>query len=228
MAEKEDIQHEELQEEQYDALSKTEVLLEEKKDLITKVLAGVVIIVLGITALNSWVWGPAEIEASNEIWPAQYDFETDSFALAVEGMEAVAGEYGSTDAGNIANLYLGIAQLNQKNFEEAREALEDFNASGKVFPAMKVGLIGDTYSEEGEWEQAVSYYEKAAKISSINTVSAFFLKKAGILLEQNGQASEAVEVYENILNKYLLKGAAKFQQERKEIEKLYERAKNTK
>ena len=52
-----------------DSLNKTEVLLEENKDLISKVLIAVAILIGGYFMYNNWVAEPAEEAAFDEIWP---------------------------------------------------------------------------------------------------------------------------------------------------------------
>ena len=92
-------------------------------------------------------------------------------------------------------------------------------------PVIKLGLVGDCYSDLGEWEKAVSSYEKAAETGKSKVYSPYFYKKAGILLEQNGDAKKAVSFYEKVLNEYYYEDIAEFANERREIVMLLERAK---
>lgn len=211
-----------------DTLSKTEVVLEENKDLITKVVIGVAIVIVGIFFYNNMVAEPAEIEASQDIWPIEKVFASANYDSAATEFEYIAEEHAGTDAGNLANYYLGVSELKSGNYDAALTALENFDASGKLLPGLKVGLIGDCYSELGQVEDAVANYKKAASLLNSKSVSPYYLKKAGILLEQNGQATEAVEVYQTALNDYLSSVAPSAQAVKKEIEKLLVRAQTAK
>jgi hypothetical protein len=59
-------------------------------------------------------------------------------------------------------------------------------------------------------------------------VSPYYLKKAGILLEQNGKSADAVEVYKLALNTYLIASAPSVQSVKTEMEMLLARAKASK
>lgn len=207
-----------------DSLSKTEVILEENKDLISKVVIGIAILILGFFMYNNWVVEPAEAAAFDEIWPAQKLFEQDSVAKAIEEFEYLADEHSGTTAGNLSNLYLGISLLKDEKFEDALTAFESFEAAGKLFPGLKVGLIGDCHSELGNVDEAVANYKKAAKLLDSKSVSPFYLKKAGILLEQNEDSAGAVEIYESAMKNYLKDAAPSIKSVKDEMEKLLARA----
>ena len=228
MAEDKDLNEGQAPEGLDDSLSKTEVLLEENKDLISKVLVGVAILVSLYFVYNNFVSEPAEKAAFDDVWPAQKYFEQDSIQKAIEEFEYISSEHSGTKAGNMANLYLGISLLKDGDFEGALSALESFNATGKLFPGLKVGLIGDCHSEMEQVDEAVANYKKAATLLDSKSVSPYFLKKAGILLEQNGDVAGAIEVYELALDTYLKDSAPTVQSVKNEMVKLLARAKASK
>lgn len=209
-----------------ESLSKTEIVLEENKKLITNVLVVVAVVFAGYFVLNNFIWEPAEQEAQNEIWEAQQGFEQAgvNYDSIAELFTDISSEYASTDAGNLSNLYAGISLMKVGSFEDAQSSLESFSAAGKLMPGLKLGLIGDCQSELGDTDAAVSSYKKAAKLLDSKNGSVYFLKKAGILLEQNGQAEDATEVYETALNTYLKDADKSFAPSKKEIEKYLARA----
>lgn len=217
-----------------DSLSKTEVLLEENKKLISNVVMGIAAIIAAYFAINNFILEPAEQEGAEAIWPLQQSFENpsvpaDSLAFAygeiATEFEDLIDEHGGSEAGNTAQLYLGISLMKSNDFESAQAALESFSPSGKLMPGLKVGLIGDCLSEQGETEDAVSNYKKAASLLDSKSGSSYFLKKAGILLEQDGQAAAAVEVYELALDSYLKNSGRNYTVIKTEIEKYLARAK---
>ena len=211
-----------------DSLSKTEVLLEENKDVISKVLIGIAIVIAGYFGYNNMFAEPAEQAALEEIWPAQKMFEQQLFDSASTEFEYILENHGGTKAGTLAGLYLGISQLQSGKFDEALHSLEEFDAEGKLSPGLKVGLIGDCHSELGDVDKAVENYKKAASMLDSKGVSPYYLKKAGILLEQNGKSADAVEVYELALNTYLSASAPSVQSVKTEMEMLLARAKASK
>ena len=72
-----------------DSLSKTEVLLDENKDLISKVVIAIAIIIGGYFFYNNWIVEPAEQAAFEEIWPAQKLFEQDSVQKAISEFDII-------------------------------------------------------------------------------------------------------------------------------------------
>lgn len=206
-----------------DSLNKTEVLLEENKDLISKVLIVIVILIGGYFGYNSWFVEPAEQAAFDEIWPAQKLFEQDSVQKAIAEFEYLSEEHGGTKAGNLSNLYLGISLLQDGKYEDALEALESFDPSGKLTPGLKVGLIGDCYSEMDNASEAVANYKKAASLLNAKSGSTYFLKKAGLLLEQNGDLQGAIAVYESAMTKHLNNAGPSVESLKNEIQVLLTR-----
>lgn len=211
-----------------DSLNKTEVLLEENKDLISKVLIAVAILIGGYFMYNNWVAEPAEEAAFDEIWPAQKLFEQDSVQKAISEFEYLAEEHEGTKAGNLSNLYLGISLLQDGKYDEALDALQDFEPAGKLTPGLKIGLIGDCYSEMDNVDEAVANYKKAASLLNSKSASTYFLKKAGLLLEQSGNLAEAIVVYELAMTKYLNDAGPLIQSVKNEIQVLLSRAQASK
>lgn len=207
-----------------ESLSKTEVLLEENKDLISKILIGVAIVIGGYFVYNNWVAEPAEKAAFESVWSAQKYFEQDSIQKAIEEFEYVVAEHSGTKAGNLSNLYLGLSLLKDGQFDDALVSLEAFDAKGELFPGLRFGLIADCHSELENIEDAVINYKKAAKLLDAKSVSPYYLKKAGILLEQNDDIDGAVDVYQLAINSYLKDAPPALNSIKNEMKKLLARA----
>ncbi|MFN3342990.1 MAG: tetratricopeptide repeat protein [Flavobacteriales bacterium] len=196
------------------------------------IIGGVALtLVLGFFAYLKFYKGPKEVEAQDAMWKAQYYFEIDSFNLAINGTidpktgESYAGflqiadEYSGTQAGNLANYYLGICYLNLGQYQAAIDALEQVDLSDQIIQPMAIGALGDAYMELGDIENAISNYESAAKASSNQFTSPLYLKKAALALEEIGDYKKALDHYEKILKDY--EGS----DEGRDIEKYIARAK---
>ena len=207
-----------------ESISKTEVLLEENKDLISKILIGICLVIGAYFVYNNWVAEPAEKAGFDSVWPAQKYFEQDSIQKAIEEFDYVASEHSGTKAGNLANLYLGLSLLKDGQFEEALISFEEFDAKGELFPGLKVGLIADCHSELDNVDEAVANYKKAAKLLDAKSVSPYYLKKAGILLEQNDDIDGAIAVYELAINSYIKDAPPSLNTTKNEMKKLLARA----
>jgi len=173
------------------------------------VLTLLVVLVGGYLAYKNFYVKPKQQGVVEQMTQAQYQFERDSFALALTnpgagfpGFLDIIDEYGGTEGGNLANYYAGISYLNLGQFDAAITYLNDFSANGKTMPIMKNGAIGDAYAEKGELDQALSYYKKAAGMNKNDALTPYYLKKAGMLSEKQGDKASATSYYETIKNDY--------------------------
>ncbi len=182
---------------------------ERNQKTILGVSLGLILLVGGILAYKFLIKQPKEAEAQEQIQQAIFQFERDSFALALqnpgagyEGFEQLAESYGETDAGNLAKYYAGICNLNLGNFDAAIEYLKDYKAGGMVTPIMKYGAMADAYSELGEYDEALKYYKKATVASDNAFLQAYYLKKLAILQMREGKAEDARASFERLKREF--------------------------
>lgn len=160
-----------------------------------------------------------ETEAQREMFQAVYYFEADSLELALNGdgnnlgFLAIIDDYGITDAANLANFYAGAAFLKQGKYEVARLYLEDFESDDLLVQARAYSLIGDTYMEENNYQEAAEFYNKAANYKPNKYFSPAYLMKAALAFERNDEEQKAIAAYEKIINEY--HDSPEFQEARK-------------
>jgi tetratricopeptide (TPR) repeat protein len=173
-------------------------------------LVGIAVIVGGIFAYRELISKPKGKEAAAQMYQAQNYFARDSFRLALYGdgnnlsgfgFEQIAGEYGSTDAGNLANFYAGVCCLRLGEYEKGIAFFEDFKADDEILAPRALANIGDCYVELGNYDQALKYFLKAAKCKD-NNLAAKYLMKATAVCEKNENYAEALKLYEEIKTKY--------------------------
>lgn len=182
---------------------------EEKKNVITYGLIGLLIVVGGYLLYRQMVQEPKAKAAIEQIAKAQFQFDQDSFALALTnpgdgfpGFLDIAGDYSGTATGNLALYYAGISYLNLGQFDAAIDYLNDFSPAGDITPTMRAGALGDAHSEKNDFTQALSYYNKAVSNSNNDFLSAYYLKKVGLLNEHQGNKEAARKAYQTIKDKY--------------------------
>jgi len=168
-------------------------------------LAIAVLLFAGWFAYNKFVKEPNSKIATEMIAKAEAQFARDSFqnALSTRGEEMglidIVEQYGSTNAGNAANIYTAISYLRQGEFKAAISYAQDFDADTELASIIKNGVLGDAYSESGDLGAAKGYYASAA--SSDNTaLTPFYLKKLGFLNMKNGDNAAAKAAFEKIKN----------------------------
>ena len=171
-------------------VNKAEAFFEKYKKAIIIGVIAVIVIVVGAILLNNYYFTPRANEASTELGKYQELFDTES-------------DYSSTDAGNLAQLYIGLCQANLGKWQEAVNALENYSSKGDamVSPAAEAAL-GNAYANLNQLDKAVEHLKKAAKMADNNSLSPTFLIQAGEILESQGKKDEALKLYQEIKEKY--------------------------
>jgi tetratricopeptide (TPR) repeat protein len=184
-------------------VTKTEAFFEKyKKAIIIAVVAVIAIVVCAILA-NNYYFEPRQQEASTELGKGQELFVNDEYEKALPLFQKVASEYSSTDAGNLAQLYIGICQANLGKWQEAVTALESFNGQDDqmISPAAE-GALGNAYANLNQLDKAVEHLKKAAQMADNMSLSPTFLIQAGQILESQGKKADALKLYEEVKTKY--------------------------
>ncbi len=166
---------------------------------------GLIVLVGGYFFYQNLYKAPKEKEAMEQMFKAQEQFERDSFALALTnpgggyvGFLDIIDSYGGTKASNLANYYAGVSYLNLGQFDAALDYMKSFSPAGHVGPVMKFGVLGDIYSELDQMDNAMSNYKKAINSGENEVLTAYYLKKLGMLHEKNGNLADAKSSYEQV------------------------------
>jgi len=177
-----------------------------------KVLGGIGLLALIIGAFAAYFMlykSPRDAKAMSAMYKAEQQFERDSFALALEnpgggfdGFLDIIDNYGRTKAGNLAKYYAGVSYLNLGQYDTAIEYLQSFNPSGTVLPITRLGAIGDAYSEKGDFENALSFYKKAAGAKENEFLTPYYLNKLALLSEKQGNVDAALDYFKQIKEKF--------------------------
>lgn len=190
------------------ALTKSEQFLEANQKLIGIIIGAIVVVAAGYLGLNKFYLEPRTTEAQEQMFAAQNYFEKDSFNLALNGDGTNPGfldiidDFGSTDAGNLANYYAGVSYLNMGQYENAIEYLKKFDTDDVLLGPIAVGAQGDANLELGKTDKALDLYTEAYKMNENELTTPIYMLKAGELLENSNKAADALKLYETIKAKY--------------------------
>jgi len=185
-------------------LTRVESFFNENRKSITVIAVGLFVLVGGYFAYLYLYQQPREEKAQQEIAMAQIYFEQDSLNLALQGdgqfygFEEITEEFSGTKAGNLAHYYAGISYLKKGEYKSAIEHLDEFESDDPVLGVIATGSIGDAFAELGQMEEALEYYERAVSGEENEFIVPFYLMKAGMAAEANGNPKEALEFYERI------------------------------
>lgn len=217
------------------ALNNREAFVDKNKKAILVAVAAIIVIIAGIFVYRSQVAAPREEKASTALGKGQEYFNEQNYDKALNGDGAgyagfvkIASDYGSTDAGNLANLYAGLCYAKLNKWNEAVKYLDEYSpASDQMVGPAAVGALGDAYAHVNQLDKAVESFKKAASMAddkaaddTNNSLSPTFLVKAGILLESQGKKADALEIYQEVKSKYVNSGMV----QSGEIDKYIERA----
>ena len=187
------------------ALSSSEQFIQQYQKPILLGLLAIVIIVSAIIGVRHFYVLPRENKAQAEMYKGVFYFEKDSFQLALQGNEAdfigfkaIADEYSSTKAGNLAAAYSGLSLYNLGKYDEAITYLKNFDADEEFISPAIIGTIGDCYVNMDKYEEGVGYFERAAKKADNDMLSPIYLKKAATVYEKLGNKKKALEMYQKI------------------------------
>ena len=180
-----------------------------KKAMIYAAIA-VVVIVAGCIIYHNYVSLPRQEKASTALARGQDYFSMGRFDVALNGdsvgyagFVSIAADYGSTDAGNLANLYAGLCYAQLDKWTEAASYLEKFDQRDDqmVSPAA-LGALGNAYAHLNQTDKAVETLTKAARAADNNSLSPTFLIQAGEILESQGKKGDALKLYQEVKEKY--------------------------
>lgn len=193
-------------------------------------IVAILVVVAGFFLYKTFVSEPKETEASTQLAQAQKLFQAQQFDQALKVFQKVQSDYSSTNAGNLANLYIGLCYVHQEkpNWSKALENVQKYSTSNDqiISPASQMAL-GDIYANNNQNDKAVESFKKAADMANakgfegINiSIAPLALRKAGIILESEGKKADALKLYEEIKTKYVNSPMSQ------DIDKYIERASN--
>jgi tetratricopeptide (TPR) repeat protein len=180
-------------------------LTQDRQKLLTYGLIGLLLVV-GLYFAYKYLWvGSRQEEAIEQMYQAEFQFERDSFKLALEnpgqgnkGFLAIIDEYGGTPAGSLSKYYAGVCYLQLGDFAKAIEYLESSSVGGDVLPISRFGALADAYSEKNDLGTALSYYEKAANCDDNEALTPIYLKRFALLSEKQGNKDAAIKAFERL------------------------------
>lgn len=197
--------------------SKTELIVSKYQNYIIGFVGLTVFAVLGYLGYENLIFQPKSDEANNELFTAQNYFNkalsdtenSDSlFLLSLNGGEGKYGfldiikNYSGTNAANISVYSAGMAYFNLNDFQNSIEYLKNFNSDDEILKALAVGVIGDSFAELNQLDDALDAYMRAANSSSNKFSTPKFLLKAGNTASLLGKKLEALKYYNRIKNDY--------------------------
>lgn len=181
--------------------------IEHNPKVVFGILGALILVVGGYFGYRYYVGSQDDI-AQREMFQAVRYFESDSLNLALEGdgnnlgFKQIVEDYAMTPAGNLANFYAGAICLKQGKFPLAIVYLKDFKSDDQLVQARAYSLIGDAYMEQKNYEEAATYYDKAASYKPNKFFTPTYLMKAGLAYEKANQKEKAKQAYQRVIDEF--------------------------
>lgn len=192
-----------------EVINNTVEKIDKNKNVILYVVLGILIIVGAVLAYVNLYRIPHQKAGDEALYKAESYFAKDSFQTALDGNGAdvmgfrqVIEKYGNTKAGNLARYYAGVSLYHLGQYEEAVSFLKKYSGDDIMVAPASRGLIGDALVQLGKTEEAVNYFEEAAKMADNDVLSPVYLQKAAIAYKALGNKEKALETFKTIKTKY--------------------------
>ncbi len=189
-----------------DALSKTEEFFKNYGKTLLWIVVGVLVVCAACVLWYRLGYQPKKMEAQEQMYPAEANFRSGEYSLALNGDGNVLGfnqiisDYGKK-AGKAVYFYAGICSLQLNEYSDAISYLKKYKGKDTILLARAYACVGDAYIGLEDYSQAVKWFEKAADKSD-NIFSAAYLLKAGVTCEELGENAKALKYYQTIKDKY--------------------------
>lgn len=85
-------------------------------------------------------------------------------AAGITGLKQIVDDYGSTNSGETAKLYLGNSYFNLKDYDNAIKQFEDYSGDKLIIKASCLSGVGAVYEAKGDMKKAAEYFEKASNL----------------------------------------------------------------
>jgi tetratricopeptide (TPR) repeat protein len=127
----------------------------------------------------------------------------------VWGLKRIVEEYGSTENGETAKIYLANSYMMLGKVDEAYKYYSDYSGGNDVFKATAIAGEGGYFALKQDYKKAADTYLKAAKVSNENVLNPEYLLSAGINYLKAGNHDRAKELLQTVKNDYVTAPAAR-------------------
>ncbi len=169
----------------------------------------IAVIVVAIILINNKKKND-NIAATNLLSKVVPLYESGSMKEAIEGVKAqniiglkqIVEQYGSSEQGETAKIYLANAYNVIGDLEKALEYYEDYSGSNEILKGTALAGKAGILQSKKEYEKASDLYMDASHVTKTNPSNAEYVLKAGICLLEAGKKEEAKQLFESIKKDY--------------------------
>lgn len=120
----------------------------------------------------------------------------------ISGLKKIVDQYGSTENGETAKIFLGNSYNYLGKFDEAYKAYDDYSGSIDELKAAALAGKAGVYEAKKEFEKAAAAYKDAAHISKTNVMNGEYLLDSGINFLKANMKEKALEQFKVLQEEY--------------------------
>lgn len=120
----------------------------------------------------------------------------------VTGLNDIVNNYGGTESGQTAKLYLGNCFFFLKDYDNAYRYFDDYSGGNDLIKSSCLSGMGAVFEAKGDLMKAGEYYEKAAKINKDLITNQENLFDAIRAYSDAGDKNNAKKAYDMLLSDY--------------------------
>jgi len=170
--------------------------------LISFIVGGVLVALLGIFLYYQMFWTPANEKSRDAYWEGLNYAKVDSVDVAMDEFRAAVKKYDGKIGGEVSQFLYARQLMNKGEFKKAMEELEGVEIDDSYVSVLRTGLMGDCHSEMKKYAEASAQYEEAANMIDNDFTTPLFLRKAAGCAEELKDFKKATEYYQRILDDY--------------------------
>jgi len=120
----------------------------------------------------------------------------------VAGLKQIVSEYGSTENGETAKIYLANSYANLGKVDDAYKYYEDYSGDIDIYKAAALAGQAGYFASKNEFEKAAGLYEQASKVSKNNSMNADYSFLSAVNYFDAGEKDEAKNLFQLIKDEF--------------------------
>lgn len=180
-------------------------------------VVGIIVAIVLVAVLYTSKVDESNLSASVELTRVINTYNSGLYLQAIDGkagtqeigLAKIVDEYGGSEQGELARIYLANAYYYTEQYDKAMEAYDDYSGSDNLMVASALAGIAGCYENEKDYESAAKYFSKAANVSKYVPSNPNYLLNAGINYLKIKNKSEAKNVLKRVKKDYSTSLAAR-------------------
>jgi tetratricopeptide (TPR) repeat protein len=188
---------------------KSQSFFEENKNKVFTYLGAVALVVIAVILFMNYRSGQNE-EAAGHLSKVIDMYDMGDYLGAIEGkkdvkmlgLKDIVAEYGSTENGETAKIYLANSYANLGKSDEALKYYEDYSGDIDIYVAASLAGQAGYYAAKNEYVKAADLYMKASRVSKTDVMNSDYMFQAAVNYFDAGDKDQAKSLLQTIKEDY--------------------------